>query len=1049
MQANSSQARIDSLKQAIAQHMGDQKRGNSVATLITTVEPLLVLAMKYGNPMRADRANLLLSNLRLFNTQSFGERERVLQMARRHLTPITSTRNWQDMLNAYMDETTERYRMFDIMDNTIIARTKVFEGTGRDILYIEWLQEPPSPSTRMARAQAGIDYSYWAAPEQNRSRAASPSNIQSQGAMRKVAIPDYAPTPPVRPRPQDSSHKAMRAPITFTLSELIDAAGEIGRLTGKQHLAEVLTRAASLGLFKRIVGENAEPSEQITIEQVTNVVGIVGAGKSVLANVLTYACAKRGFRVAIVQNSIADVMDSLAFFEQLDVSASPLVSRRNRLAHLDELTSKNGEMLLDDVHARFLETPCLLDGMAENADTPTSYDSMPCFELKDQKGARHACPFIDTCPSQAMARAARTSKIVVTTPSGFAMITLGAERQPFFEHVLGDFDLVIFDEADRVQSQLDGLFAPSESFHEFVRDSADELARASKRPPAEKLLNANNERVIGLRSRAETAAKILASSARKPAIANWKELKNRTFTSLLLVELLRRNASSDNRGRLSPEILSDLEYIINLHGKLGKEREEPDISLLIDAVHVACEDIDSGFFQQKLNRYLEEKDVDVSPTLRDRLTFTVQAICFDNLLRELDRSSEALTHRDATMERLCNYLHASTSRQTPYLPASPVGNLCGFRITDEGDITLYRQFATGRALMTALPWLVTGKDGNPQGPHALLLSGSSYEPGCLQFHLNLPVDYLLDAPAEIAEFLSRSEVRDLGLDVRVSGSGSSRRKHLNLVLRAVTDTLIEELKDPRAGKALIIVNNYEEARAARDTLQSELRSRGCTEKVCSLVKEQESALGEARLMRSEVYLFASRPERILIAPAMAIERGFNIVDGMGHSCIDTLVFAVRPMGIPHDLGIRFKRVVGLSCNEARRLDTASPFFEQELRKAAWRCWMALEQDEALRLSDHASTDDCLCRDIIATLMVLIVQIFGRLARVRDFERRPPRIYFADAAFTGNRDPNVQDFRTLDLLKAYMSWLVSESEQPAVAQALYGPFYTALMKGIPS
>lgn len=1049
MQTASQKIRIDRLRKAIQQRVGDQQRGRKIASVITTVEPLLVLTRKYGNPSRADKAHLLISNYRLLDTRSFGPREHLLQMARHRLMSITSARNWQDMLQAYMDEAAENYRMFDIVDNKIVQRDKVFEGAGREALYIEWLQEPLPSTTSAQRARANTRYTYWASPEREGRGAALSPNEQLQGSVRDVIIPDNAPTQRMDLRAKTPAHKATRPPISFELSELIEAAHEIGALTGKRHMAEVLERAVTLNLFNRIVDGVAAPTGKIQIEHVTNLVGIVGAGKSVLANVLTYACAKRGLRVAIVHNSIADIMDSLEFFEQLNVSVSPLTSRRDRLGHLDELSSKNGKMLLSDAHARYFETPCLIDGMAEHVETPAGYETTPCFDLKDKNGRPHACPFIEVCPSQAMARAALSSQVVITTPAGLVMITTGAERRPFFEHALADFDLVIFDEADRVQSQLDGLFAPSESFHEFIRDSADELARASKRPPSEKLQNANNEHVIGLRSRSETAATVLAASALKPAIANWRELKDRAFTSLSLIELLREHEGSKAEERLPAELITDLEYCVSLHDDTGREDEQPSTALLLDAVHLACEDIDCGYFLRKLDEYLAQKGPDVSPILRERFAFTLKVICFDNLLRELDRSSGALAHRDPTMERLCNFLHASTSRQAPYLPASPVGNLCGFKITDDGDIELYRQFATGRVFMTALPWLDTSEDGSPQGPHALLLSGSSYEPGCLQYHLNQPVDYLLDAPSEVAQFLSRSLVRDLGLDIHVSGSGTSRRKHLNLVLRELAYTLVDELHNPQTGKTLVIVNNYVEAIAARDTLQSELRNMGCSEKACALVRGRTDPQDDACLPRSEVYLFGSRPERILVAPAMAIERGFNIVDETGHSSIDVLVFAVRPMGVPHDLGVRFKRAVGLACNEARHLDVDSPTFEQELRARAWRSWMMLEQEERLRLSDHASPHDCLGRDIIATLMVLIVQVFGRLARIRDFERRPPRVYFADAAFAGNRDPTVQAFRTIDLLKSYMGWLISESDQPVVARALYGPFYTALTKGIPS
>ena len=84
-------------------------------------------------------------------------------------------------------------------------------------------------------------------------------------------------------------------------------------------------------------------------------------------------------------------------------------------------------------------------------------------------------------------------------------------------------------------------------------------------------------------------------------------------------------------------------------------------------------------------------------------------------------------------------------------------------------------------------------------------------------------------------------------------------------------------------------------------------------------------------------------------------------------------------------------------------------------------------------------------DAISTLMVTIIQIFGRLARLADKERPAPHVYFADAAFRGG--DGKLSFRTLEELGAYMERLMHDSDQPEVAKALYGPFYESFRKGI--
>ena len=107
--------------------------------------------------------------------------------------------------------------------------------------------------------------------------------------------------------------------------------------------------------------------------------------------------------------------------------------------------------------------------------------------LRSKKGGANSCPYWDVCPSQAMARESLTSDVVVTTPTGFATMIVGRERKAFFEEALQQFDVVLFDEADRVQAQLDDCFAPSMSFQELIRNAADPTAVAMKRRPDDKM----------------------------------------------------------------------------------------------------------------------------------------------------------------------------------------------------------------------------------------------------------------------------------------------------------------------------------------------------------------------------------------------------------------------------------------------------------------------------------------------------------------------------------------------------------------------------------
>lgn len=411
----------------------------------------------------------------------------------------------------------------------------------------------------------------------------------------------------------------------------------------------------------------------------------------------------------------------------------------------------------------------------------------------------------------------------------------------------------------------------------------------------------------------------------------------------------------------------------------------------------------------------------------------------------LASAQDLLSFKDDSVDELYNFLKFSYTRQQHYLPNSLIGNIFGMKL-DGNDLRLFRQFAFGRAFMCSLPWLDTDPAGAALGPHVLLLSGSSWEPGCLQYHVNRPVDYLLEAEPWKAAKLSTSTVRDLGIEQNVSGSADEMRSgNLGIVLSQTMATLRDELDAEGAGKALVIVNSYREAEDARDRIEQEFRRKGQAIKVAALVRNNHDHR-EHFVPRSEVYKFCDHPAKVLVAPAMAIERGFNIVDRGGHAVFTSLIFSVRPMGTPHDLGGRYRKLNGLIEREVGDYPANPGEFATEVRASAWRTWKTMERDENLPMGAWKTMGrQFLVDDAISTLMVTIIQIFGRLARLADKERPAPHVYFADAAFRGG--DGKLSFRTLEELGAYMERLMHDSDQPEVAKALYGPFYESFRKGI--
>ena len=86
------------------------------------------------------------------------------------------------------------------------------------------------------------------------------------------------------------------------------------------------------------------------------------------------------------------------------------------------------------------------------------------------------------------------------------------------------------------------------------------------------------------------------------------------------------------------------------------------------------------------------------------------------------------------------------------------------------------------------------------------------------------------------------------------------------------------------------------------------------------------------------------------------------------------------------------------------------------------------------------------KDVVATLFVLILQIFGRLARVTDTTKPEPHVYFVDGAFR-SREGKPGDFDCLSELGQYLDSLMTQKDSAEIAKTLYEPFYKAYRKDI--
>lgn len=993
---------------------------------IEAVLYLLMLNAPDADPMKA---YLLFSQYQLIGTTQCSAMEHILQRARYTLGYYRSKKYWQDDLHAYRRQRYDAVRAFSIQET---------EGK---LSFLKSPEAYPYPyqerekEWQMFWPENHIDTVPFRYAEAGTYKYVRPSSEKEEAETVSVKFDTECAAQDLSLLPA----KGTRLPISIPIEELLDAALEMSGICPGDPCYSVL----QTNILKQVSDESVRECVNLDICAVTNIVGMVGSGKSTLIKVLSYWCHRKGYQIAIVVDTVAEAMNLQKYLSSFGISCSPLIGRSERLKYINQVVQSD-DMCLSGDFSKYLTPACLIDGMDEQHSTALTFGKEPCYSLR-KNGRRHLCPHFDDCPGTKMLRECYHASVVITTVAGFAASRVGRTRETFLELAMRSFDLIIFDECDRVQKTLDHFFMPETRFNDFINESAEDCSAYMKLDSKRREENSAVQRYDELQRQSVTVLSCLIKSMHYN-LGAWRKITyGDPFSALTLMDDLYQ----DNTEYKIPKVVYG-----SLYRLIDSEDEDSIKQTTLWAVlESSCKSVDESFFNHMYQVWLSELGTGFPRPVKDRarqvqdarIKLILRLIYFDHFIRDLSDAYEASHETAFGLNELFGFLQTRFRQQQYFLPSALCGNLFGMRKTDDEDIVLFRQFAFGRSLMKDLPYLRTMEDGSPAGPHTILLSGSSWAEGSYEYHVNRPVNYIIEADREKRRFLEKTRFFESGFSERVSGAGADHRmERLRIVAQKTVEWIMREYSR-NAGKILVVVNSYSQAEEVQQILSAGFREAHCPASVCRMIPDAINGPNKAgTVRRGEVSRFASMDENILIAPAMAIERGHNIVDESGHSALCAVFFMVRPMAVPDDIqqkGSKLNGFVEAHC----KWDAGESLFDYNvrIRKFAVQHWAKISKNKAFGLSDLEENER---KDIVATLFVLILQIFGRLARVTDVTRPEPHVYFMDGAFRGREDKQ-DDFDCLSALGKYLESLMTQKESAEIANTLYAPFYEAYRKDI--
>lgn len=992
------------------------------------IEAVLYLLSLTAPDADPTKAYLLFTQYQLIGTTQCSDIEHTLQQARSKLGYYRSQKYWQDDLREYRKKRYDAVRAFSIQQvdekrsfsKAIGPYPYPYEERAKE--WVRFWPERVEDLKAPTYAESGT-YRYMYSFESGDS--------ETVRVKLNCAGVDTASSMPVE--------KNCRPPITISIKELLSTAEKMAEICPGDPCFTIL----KTNILKEVNGSTVQPCSELTIREVVNMVGMVGAGKSTLIKVLSFWFHQHGLRMAVVVDTVAETLSLQKYLSSLGVAASPLIGRSERMKYINQV-SQPDEICLSASYSQYLTPACLIDGMDEQHDAAIVFGKEPCYSLK--KGNQHyLCPYFEQCSGTKMLRDCYTASVVVTTVAGFAASRVGTARETFLELAMRDFDLVVFDESDRVQKTLDHFFMPETSFNNYIRECAEDCSAYMKLSSKHREENLAAQRYDEMQRQSVTVLSCIVKSLHHE-LGAWRKITyGDPFSALTLLDDLYQ---TETEFKIPHTVYQAIYNLIDM-----QDEERIRQSTLWAVLDSSCKSTDEFFFDRMYQLWLTElgetfprPEKNKARKIQDaRIKLILRLIYFDHFIRGLSDAYEASHETSYGQNELFGFLQTRFRQQQHFLPSALCGNLFGLKKTDEEDIILFRQFAFGRSLMKDLPYLRTDQHGNPAGPHVILLSGSSWAEGSYEYHVNRPVNYILEADAEKRVFLEKTRFFESGFLERISGAGDDQRvAQLRAATQKAVDLIISEYKR-KAGKILLVVNSYAQALEVQQTLETALRKANCSARTCRMIADAINApSGEDTVRRGEVSRFAQLNADILIAPAMAIERGHNIVDEYGHSALSAVFFMVRPMAVPDDIQQKGSKLNGLVESHCKREPQESLFaYNARIRQFAARQWNKMSKTKAFGIAELSEDER---KDVVATLFVLILQIFGRLARVTDVSRPAPHVYFIDGAFR-RRPEKAEDFDCLSELGQYLEELMTQKGSAEIAKTLYAPFYQAYRKDI--
>lgn len=767
--------------------------------------------------------------------------------------------------------------------------------------------------------------------------------------------------------------------------------------------------------------------------------GTLSSGKSTMMDVLAFYLHTQNKVTTLVVGDVATVLTKVDYFQSLGIKAVPIISYRQRKQHIHDYMQAIDESFTSlqnfQKHAmRYLCDICMIQEMQEHdVDGPP-----PCFHLK-QNNRSVICPYFFECPYHYAYHDLSDATIFVATIQGLVYSefppALSGIRMRMLEYVYRRSHLILVDEADRVQSQLDQIFAPEEEVAGSPTSWLERLHRKMNEELYKSKLALKNPQIDKWNRTLQNAmsAVYLAYSQLQQERGIYTFVGKQYFTAyklLLQFTLSLLNIKNDDEqhqvSTAFQKLWGELNDFLRFYQddeESGKLSKSTSLRLLKSITNQLIQDDEESsalikewleLTSKRFNLTLQNRKYLLEKKLRFALTILLLEKCLFYLVRRFDVISAEFEHID--IEQMASVFQGPPKDYEGLMPISPTGIGMGFRYESEeqayakgGILKFTRIIGVGRYILTHLDRFFEPLDGK-KGAAVILLSGTSRAPLSAKYEIQLPVHYFMEKEGEEppkVEVVFAPLYNQNNEPISVSGKeGDKRNQALQEAVAALKRTGIvdQELESASDGRKrlLMVVGSYEEA----ELVGQEMRNMFERKDIYYLTKKYGASLDEGAWPRQKVASFVKSNGSVLVVPLLALERGHNIlcaVDSKKVAAFHTAMFLVRPYPRPFDMSRIVSRLNAYTIEQILHLGEKHDTIREAIlhqRKTAY----AIQKSMLLNERGFRYLDMTERRHLTMDLFVPVWQLTGRLIR----GNVPAKIVLCDASFApetviANRD----------------------------------------------